>query len=596
MPTPATRPTQRGAARPQGQVIPIRDDPEIRASISRDLAITREILTRHAPMNLGAFASRYLPHMVFSDPGQVHLDLYRDLQGLLWEKPLADSVSGPKVRKAAAYALPRGHGKSTTMVAALLWTVCCWRDMPHFKGRAPHILVVSDTLEQAENRIADLLDELEKNSELIARFGPFAPAPGERRKWKGTHLELPDGTVIRALGTKSKVRGLIRSGRRPSLILVDDVENDEAVATKAQRNKLAHFFLRSLIPTGKAGELLTIVIGTILHAESLLSRLLHPEHHQAFLKRRYAARFDSDGTPSVDGRHVLWPEYWTSEALDIRRGEIGSVAFAQEYLNLPIDDGASPFRLEWLRAAQRRGAGRGFCYTPPPRVRLDTVLSTWDPLELAALVDDAGAYQFVVTAWDLGIVEDEKAARERDNDFTVGMTIGLTIDDRIDVLRVYRRRGMSPGELRSRIVSEQSIVGADVVVVEGNAAQRIIELDLRGVPGLPIVRHITDSRKRSVYEGVPSMALSLELERLDFRWKNEAEKSRIDTLIDELHGLGVEGHDDMVMALWMAMATVRRWILRRDARRRKAIGAPPPGTYADLFPLRPEEREAALAA
>lgn len=594
MAAPWKRPTRLGASAPRGQVVAYPDDAEKAAR--RAIAVQQQILERSAPDHLGAFAARYLPHLVFSDPGQVHLDLYRDLHGLLWEEPLADSVSGPRVRKAAAYALPRGHGKSTTMITALLWAICFWRKMPHFKGRAPHILIVSDTVEQAENRMADLLDELEGNAALIERFGPFAPRPGERRKWTATHLELPDGTVIRALGSRSKFRGIVRSGRRPSLILVDDIENDEAVSTKGQRNKLAGIFFRSLIPTGKAGELLTIVIGTILHAESLLSRLLHPEHHGSFLKRRYAARFTADGTPSVDGEHVLWPEYWTADALDLRRGEIGSVAFAQEYLNLPIDDGASPFRMEWLRRAVERGRGRGFLYAPPPRIRLDTLLSTWDPAELSLLVDDAGAYQVVVTAWDLGIVEDEKAARERDNDFTVGMTIGLTIDDRIEVLRVFRKRGMSPGELRSRIVNEQSTVGADVVVIEGNAAQRIIELDLRGVPGLPVVRHITDSRKASVYEGVPSMALSFELDRLDLRWKTDAEKARVDAMVTELHGLGVEGHDDTVMALWMAMATVRRWILRRDARRRKAIGAPPPGTYADLFPLRPEEREAALAA
>lgn len=591
-----------------GNVVGIRDSPEVRSTVLRALAADDEVLRRHAPTNIGAFTSYYLPELAFAHPGKVHLDLYRDADALLNNRPIAagsvDGEARPRVFHSAAYALPRGHGKSSTLVTGLtLQVVCEWRRMAHFRDattgrhRAPYIVIVSDTLEQAAGRLADIREQLERNDRLIRDYGRFAPSSGERRAWRETVLELPDGTIIRAVGSKSKVRGLVRGGRRPSLILVDDLENDEAVATKLQRQKLRGWFFRALIPTGKAGDLLTIVVGTILHNDSLLSRLLErdpsKDQHPGFLKRRYAARFNEAGEPDSEGVHVLWPEYWTAENLDQRRQEIGSVAFAQEYLNLPIDDEDSPFRKEWLDEAKRRGQGRPFVYSPPRRLPLDVVLSTWDPITLSDLAGDGESFQVVVTAWDLAIVEDEKAARERDSDFTVGISVGLTPDERLEVLRVFRKRGMTPGELRTRIVEEQRVVGADVVVVERNAAQRIIELDLRHVPNLPIIGHTTDARKHSVYEGVPSMALSFELGRIALRHASAKEKERVDTLATELHGLGVEQHDDTVMALWMAIRTIRRWVLRRDARRRKTIGNPPAGTYADLFPIRAEERDAA---
>lgn len=559
-----------------------------RALVESTLAL--EALERHAARSrLEAWTRRYLPDLFFAAPGSFHRALYQDAEAALWGR----AIEG-EVRAGLAIACPRGHGKSTAMVIGLpLWVACEWERMPEFNGekdrkRPPYIVIVSDTMDQARARIMDIRDELETNGDLIAAYGPQAPQRGDTRprKWTETHLELANGAIIRSMGFGSKVRGLVRRGRRPSLILCDDMENDAAVNTEGQREKLRRWFGKALIPTGKGGELITIVVGTILHADSLLSRLLSRDHYPGWLKRRYAAQVDeATGLPSPDGSRILWPEYWTAAQLAALRRAIGTLAYSQEYLNQAIDDGSAVFRWEWLTAAVNRGAGRPFLYQPPPRVAFSTAISTWDPVELQGLAD-SDAHQVVVTAWDLGIVEDAAEARERDSDYTVGVTVGLTPSDRFEVARVYRRRGLTPAELRAKVLAEQQIVGADYVVIERNAAQRIHEIELRAVPGLPIVGHTTTSAKRSVWEGVPGMALMFELGRIDFRHANERERGRIDTLCAELHGLGLEAHDDTVMALWMAITTIRRWIRRRNAERVRLIGAPPPGYYADPFPSR----------
>ena len=478
-----------------------------------------------------------------------------------------------------------------------LWVAMEWRSMPAFKRAdgvqaPPYIVIVSDTIDQARARLLDIRDELENNERLIGRYGPQTPGKGrdKRRKWTETHLELANGVIIRAMGFGSKVRGLVRKGRRPSLILCDDMENDQAVDTELQRSKLRRWFTKALIPTGKAGELLTVVVGTILHADSLLARLLSADDFPAWVKRRYAAQVNEAGLPDPEGRIILWPEYWTAENLAQRRREIGSLAYAQEYLNQPIDGETAIFRWEWLEAARLRGSGLGFLYDCPPRISFASAVSTWDTLELADR-SPSGAYQVLVTAWDLAVIEDEKQAREHNSDFTVGMTVGLDAADRFHVRRIFRKRGMTPGQLRGRVIAEQSILGADYVVIERNAAQRFIELDLRGVPGLPVVGHTTTRAKTSLWEGVPGLALLWELGRIDLAHSRPAERERVDTLIQELHGLGLEAHDDTVMALWMAVTAIRRWMRIRNERRRRSIGPPPPGCYDDPFPSR--ERQAA---
>lgn len=565
-----------------------RDD-EVAAALEAEL-----IERRTAPSQMGVWLYRYLPAQFFALPGAFHRGIYRDCEDLLWQRP----IDGED-RDSVAFAYPRGHGKTTTLTLGLILWICHeWRRMPHFRGKPPFILIVSDTADQARDRALDIRDELEANEALQADYGCLAPsradqraAPGARgakAKWTETDFTLTNGVRIVAKGAGSKVRGMLRRGRRPTLIVCDDLENDEAVGTKERRAKLERWLTKALIPTGIEGEVLTLVVGTILHADSLLSRLLSPDHYDGWLKRRFAA-LSTDGLPDPEGVDALWPEYWTRVRLLRRRRKIGSVAFAQEYLNQAIDDLSALFRRAWLDAAMERGRGRGFLYAPPPRIPFDQALSTWDGLELSQLAP-ADAYQLVVTAWDLGLVEDEKDAQRKDSDYAVGLTLCLDAFDRMSVRRVYRKRGMTPAALQARVVAEQSVVGADYVVVENNAAQRIHEIELRGVPGLPVVGHTTDKRKHSVYEGVPGMALQFELGRIDLCWANPREREKLDVLRDELHGLGLEAHDDCVMALWMAVVTTKRWIRVRDARRRRMIGAPPPG-YLDPAPTR-EDRDA----
>lgn len=545
---------------------------------------------RQAGRRMEAWFYTYLPGLFYADAGAFHRRLYSDVEALLWKTPL----DGGEVFDSAAIACPRGHGKSTMLAIGLpLWVALEWEGMPHFK-RAPYIVIVSDTADQAKARLADIRDQLEGNSELIARYGHQAPQgsegqrrrqAGRRRQWKQDTLELANGVIIRALGQGSKrVRGLVRDGRRPSLLLVDDLENDEAVDTEEQRNKLRSWFTKALIPVGLEGEVLTLVLGTILHADALLTRLLSAEHFPTFLKRRYAALVNDQGEPDSYGTRPLWPEYWTLHALERRRAKIGSLAFAQEYLNIPIDDAAAIFRQVWLEAAKRRGQGRGFLYERAPRISFEDSISTWDVVHLATLAP-ADAYQVVVTGWDFGLVDDEDQAKARDSDYTVGVTLGLLADDRIELRRIWRGRGLTPNAVRERVIGEQHVVGADYIVVENNQAQRLHEIALRDL-GLPIVGHTTDRKRSSLWEGVPGLALMFETGRIALCWDHPAELQRVQVLVGELHGLGFEAHDDTVMALWFATLTIRKWIRIRNARRRKLIGEAPPGYYDDLFPQR----------
>jgi len=552
--------------------------------------------------DLEAWLTRFLPLMFSSAPGQFHRGMYDDLSSFVAREPIDGAV-----RNTGAYAYPRGHGKTTTMVGFALWCVFEWREMAHFGGKPPFILIVSDTVDQARDRALDIRDQIEGNEALIDRYGQLAPTVAEREgrdkrsdgrtkkrlKWTETDFTTRTGVRIKAVGSNSKIRGLLRGGQRPTLVLCDDLENDEHVETSRQRQKLERWLRKALIPVGQVDKCLYLVFGTILHVSSLLSRLLSKEHFPGWLKRRFAALYNAAGMPDAGGDVALWPQFWTIAKLLTRRGEIGTVAFSQEYLNQAIDDATTLFRLAWLQRAMDRGKGRPFLYGPSGRIPWHVALATWDPAELAEMAEP-GAMQLQVTAWDLGLVADERRAKEQDSDYTAGVTVTLDPYDRLIVMRVFRRRGMTPNETRGAIAGSYQVLDDNYVAIENVQAQSVYEIDLRNA-GIPIKGHRTDRRKHSVYEGVPGMALLFENDRIDLCWDSPQEREKIEILRDELYGLGREAHDDTVMALWFAVSLIRRWIKLRDRERLRLIG-PPPGSYRSPFPVREDRhtrREAA---
>ena len=79
---------------------------------------------------------------------------------------------------------------------------------------------------------------------------------------------------IAAYGAGAKIRGKRFLSFRPDLIILDDIENDENVQNKAQRDKLYNWYKKVIkrLPSRKKFYNI-LIIGTILHHDSLLARL-----------------------------------------------------------------------------------------------------------------------------------------------------------------------------------------------------------------------------------------------------------------------------------------------------------------------------------
>lgn len=226
--------------------------------------------------------------------------------------------------KRVAIAAPREHAKSVWFTLIyVLWCIL-------FKKKS-FIVIISDTKDQAEEMLGNIIEELETNPLILEDFGQlvgyFPPRAKDKKKWTASDITTLSNITVKASGIKSKMRGMRKSEMRPDLIILDDVENDESVNNQEQRDKLKNKFNKKVLNLGSKDTEVKI-IGTILHFDSLLKSLLD-KPRKGWITKLYTA-LKPDGQP-------LWPEWWSLERLDEKRHDIGSMAFEQEFMNNPLD-------------------------------------------------------------------------------------------------------------------------------------------------------------------------------------------------------------------------------------------------------------------
>jgi predicted phage terminase large subunit-like protein len=297
-------------------------------------------------------------------------DVVAGFVGSILSKRFDESVASPEFHhelwdlacsdyQYVAVAAPRGHAKSTAGTISYGLASLLFRE-------SDFCVVVSDTESQAAAFVGAMKDEVTQNEDLIELFNLAKDEKGAVKLLKDTETEFiaqfSDGHKFRVLakGAEQKLRGSLWNGKRPNLVLVDDLENDELVMNKDRRTKLRRWFFGALVPLlAPRGKMR--IWGTILHMDSLLEsfmprfadKMTREEGLKVYsLKNRgmwkavkYRAHDDRMTT-------FLWPERFGKEYFIAKREEYLSQGisdvYSQEYLNEPIDDSVAYFKLRDL--------------------------------------------------------------------------------------------------------------------------------------------------------------------------------------------------------------------------------------------------------
>ena len=230
----------------------------------------------------------------------------------------------------------RGSAKSSlAMLVFPIWEV--------ISGSAKFPILISDTFGQAKQHIYNLKTELENNEGLIKDWGPFE----ENEEWTATDVVLPkyDARII-AKSTGQKIRGLRHKQWRPSIFIVDDIENLEMIRTKEQRDKTYQWFLEDVLP---AGDMNTryVLIGNLLHSDAVMARIkkeIQDGKRDGVVKE--FPFFDEKGVP-------LWKEKFdTQEKIETEMRKYGgkeSRTWQREFLLRIIPEEGQVIKDEWIR-------------------------------------------------------------------------------------------------------------------------------------------------------------------------------------------------------------------------------------------------------
>lgn len=223
-----------------------------------------------------------------------------------------------------AVAAPRNHAKSTALTHDYGLAVALFRTQDY-------IIILGATEEMAIDHLGDIAAELRTNEDLINEFGIKGFLTDQKTD---IIIECNDGHQFRyiARGGEQKIRGKKWRGKRPGLIIGDDIEDDEQVESKERRGKFFRWLIRAAKQALRDGGLFR-VHGTILHGDAALAKLMkHPSWHT--LKYKAHKSFD-------DFSERLWEEKFPESRLKAIRQEFidagDAPGYSQEYLNDPFD-------------------------------------------------------------------------------------------------------------------------------------------------------------------------------------------------------------------------------------------------------------------
>jgi len=179
------------------------------------------------------------------------------------------------------------------------------------------------------------------HSEMLRSvYGDLVPATNsESRKWTNTHFETNNGVNVVARGA-CKGRGVNIKNKRPSKIILDDIEEDDQVRSPDRREKLHNWFYGVIYPSRDFEKGFVKWIGTVIH----------PEVEVLKFYKKFGGIFK---TATKNGGDILvdeplWKGKFTREKLIAEREAIGTAKFNQEYMNNPIDDATSRYKREWI--------------------------------------------------------------------------------------------------------------------------------------------------------------------------------------------------------------------------------------------------------
>lgn len=269
-------------------------------------------------LNLVLFCTTYLRRWFYLEVGPFHVEQLANLENV--------ALRGGQQSIAA----PRGFGKDTLAIAALMWAACY--------GHVSYSVFICYEMGQALARLSSIRSEFEENELLLEDFpeicGPVraldrAPQRAKlqtyrgkhtRMEWGGERIILPtvegaacSGCIIEVSSLSGSVRGLNVNGERPRLVVVTDPQTRAVAKSPTMRKDVVSKIKADVGGLGGPDtRIAVLVLCTVIDHGDAADQLTNRETCPEWFGYRYKALV------SWPDRLDMWEKYWDLCAEDAR--------------------------------------------------------------------------------------------------------------------------------------------------------------------------------------------------------------------------------------------------------------------------------------
>jgi predicted phage terminase large subunit-like protein len=201
---------------------------------------------------------------------------------------------------------PRGHAKSS-----IVGGVFPLYHLMFGEGKKL-IVLVSRTQDHAVKLLGLLKDTMDYSEPFRSLFGYWGSHSA--KSWAKSEIELKDGSMIICKGTGQQLRGIKVGNQRPTLIIVDDPEDENNTKTAEAMESNLRWLLQSAVPSVDPNKGRIIIIGTPQHQRCLVETL---QSMKGWLNMTFK--------PDIDNGKALWEEWWSIKKLIQKKEELESI-------------------------------------------------------------------------------------------------------------------------------------------------------------------------------------------------------------------------------------------------------------------------------
>jgi len=174
----------------------------------------------------------------------------------------------------------RGLGKSSiTLYNILYWLFLGYK--PNF-GEFDYLLLIQDSVSMVESTFETMISLIE-NSDLHKYLEIKKKRLGDDPTLYIYNREKDKTIYLKGRGSGQSLRGTRINNKRPNIVILDDIENDEKHMSKDSRTKLKNWFFNVVVPSINPNKYEFIFIGTPIHEDSLLMNLVGSKSWKAIV-------------------------------------------------------------------------------------------------------------------------------------------------------------------------------------------------------------------------------------------------------------------------------------------------------------------------